>query len=99
MRLFRVLTGAWKSIVLDFIIKLPLSKEALTGVKYDLILIIIDRLTKYVYLILYKKGLTAEELVYTCQGSRESTGIQGMTMDPQAVGLRMTGLSQSSNDN
>jgi hypothetical protein len=49
---------------LDFIIKLPLSKEALTGVTYDFILIITDRLTKYAHFIFYKKGLTVEELVY-----------------------------------
>jgi hypothetical protein len=37
----------------------------LTGVTYDSILVVIDRLTKYAYFILYKEGLTAEELVYT----------------------------------
>jgi antitoxin component of RelBE/YafQ-DinJ toxin-antitoxin module len=50
---------------LDFIVKLPLSKEILTGVTYNSILIVTDRLTKYAYFILYKKGLTVEELVYT----------------------------------
>jgi hypothetical protein len=50
---------------LDFIIKLPPSKEALTGVVYDSILVVTDRLTKYAYFIPYKEGLTAEELVYT----------------------------------
>jgi hypothetical protein len=65
MRLPKVLTGAWKSIVLDFIVKLPLSKEVLTGVIYNLILIVTDRLIKYAYFIPYKEGSTAEELVYT----------------------------------
>jgi hypothetical protein len=50
---------------LDFIIKLPPSKEALTGVIYDSILVITDRLTKYAHFIFYKEGLTAEELAYT----------------------------------
>jgi hypothetical protein len=50
---------------LDFIVKLLLSKEALTEITYNLILIITDRLTKYAYFIPYKEGLTAEELVYT----------------------------------
>jgi hypothetical protein len=50
---------------LNFIVKLPLSKEVFTGITYDLILIVIDRLTKYAYFIFYKKDLTAEELVYT----------------------------------
>jgi hypothetical protein len=49
---------------LDFIVKLPLSKEALIGVKYDFILIVIDRLIKYAYFISYKEDSTVEELVY-----------------------------------
>jgi hypothetical protein len=50
---------------LDFIIKLPPSKEALTGVIYDSILVVTDRLTKYAHFIPYKEGSTAEELAYT----------------------------------
>jgi hypothetical protein len=65
MRLLKVLTGAWKSIALDFIVKLPLLKEALTGVTYDSILIVTDRLIKYAHFISYKEGSTAEELAYT----------------------------------
>jgi hypothetical protein len=49
---------------LNFIVKLPLLKEVLTGVTYDLILVVIDRLTKYAYFIFYKKGLTIKELIY-----------------------------------
>jgi hypothetical protein len=49
---------------LDFIVKLPLLKEALIGVTYDSILVVTDRLTKYAYFIPYKEGLTVEELVY-----------------------------------
>jgi hypothetical protein len=64
MRLLRVLTGAWKSIALDFIVKLPLSKEVFTGVTYNSILVITDRLIKYAYFIFYKEDLIAEELVY-----------------------------------
>jgi hypothetical protein len=65
MRSPRIPTGAWKSIVLDFIVKLPLSKEALTGVTYNSILIVTDRLIKYAHFIPYKEDSTAEELVYT----------------------------------
>jgi hypothetical protein len=65
MRLFKVLTGAWKSITLNFIVKLLLLKEALIEVIYNLILIVTDRLTKYAYFIPYKEDLTAEELIYT----------------------------------
>ena len=49
---------------MNFIVKLPLSKEVFTGVTYNLILIIINRLIKYVYFISYKKVLTIEELIY-----------------------------------
>jgi transposase InsO family protein len=65
MQSSKVPTGAWKSIALDFIIKLPLSKEALTGVTYDFILVVTDRLTKYAHFIPYKEGSIAEELAYT----------------------------------
>jgi hypothetical protein len=64
MRLPRILINAWKSIVLNFIVKLLLSKEALIGVTYNLILVVTDRLIKYAYFISYKKDLTAEELIY-----------------------------------
>jgi hypothetical protein len=50
---------------LDFITKLPKSKEPLTGISYDSILVIVDRLTKYTHLVPYKEASTAEELAYT----------------------------------
>jgi hypothetical protein len=50
---------------LDFIIKLPPSKEALIRITYDSILVVTDRLIKYAHFIPYKEGSTAEELVYT----------------------------------
>ena len=46
-------------------IKLPKSKKPLTGIVYNSILIIINRLTKYMKYILYKKSSNTEELVYT----------------------------------
>ena len=55
---------AWSLIALDFIIKLPTSKEPLTGTTYDSILVIIDTLTKYTYLESYKEASTAEDLAY-----------------------------------
>ena len=57
-------TGAWKSITLDFIVKLSAFKEIIIGVIYDSVLVIINRLTKYAYFIPYKEGSTAEDLVY-----------------------------------
>jgi hypothetical protein len=65
MRLLKVLTDAWKSIISDFIVKLSLSKKVFTRITYDLILIIINRLIKYIYFIFYKEELTIEELIYT----------------------------------
>jgi len=57
--------GAWKSIALDFIVKLPLLKDPLTGVEYDSILVIIERLTKYGYFIPYLEASDVEALAYT----------------------------------
>jgi hypothetical protein len=50
---------------LNFIVKLPPSKEAFVGVTYDSILVVTNRLIKYAHFISYKEGLTAEELAYT----------------------------------
>jgi hypothetical protein len=57
--------GAWKAIALDFITKLPLSKDLMTKVKYNSILVITDRLTKYTYFINYLESSNAEDLAYT----------------------------------
>ena len=57
--------GLWQSISLDFIVKLPPSKEPLTGVCYDNILVIVDRFTKYAYFLLYKEASNADNLAYT----------------------------------
>ena len=51
-------------VTLDFITKLLLSKEPLIGITYDSILVIMDSLTKFVYLKLYKEASTIEDLVY-----------------------------------
>jgi hypothetical protein len=52
-------------VALDFIVKLPLSVKLIIEVVFDLILVVIDRLTKYRYFILYKESLLAEKLAYT----------------------------------
>jgi hypothetical protein len=51
-------------MALDFIIKLSPSVKLITEVVFDSILVIIDRLTKYEYFILYKESLSVEELAY-----------------------------------
>jgi hypothetical protein len=52
------------SIILDFVVKLLLLQDPITGIEYDSILVITDRLTKYIYIILYLKASIAEDLVY-----------------------------------
>jgi hypothetical protein len=57
--------GAWKLIALDFIVKLPPSKDLLTGIEYNSILVIIERLTKYSKFMLYLEASDTKALAYT----------------------------------
>src|SRR5450755_3322308 len=57
-------TGAWEDVALDFITKLPESKEPMTKISFDSILVVTDRLTKYGYFIPYKESSSAEDLAY-----------------------------------
>lgn len=54
----------WESVAMDFITKLPKSKEPQTGVEYDSILTITDRMTKYAYFIPFIEATTAPETAY-----------------------------------
>ena len=49
---------------MDFIIKLLLSREPIIKIKYDNILVIICKLTKYKYFISYQEISIAEDLAY-----------------------------------
>jgi hypothetical protein len=51
-------------MTLDFITKLPLFKELITGIVYDFIIVVTNRLTKYAYFIPYLESFLAEDLVY-----------------------------------
>jgi hypothetical protein len=51
-------------VALDFVTKLPLFKKLITGVIYDSIMGVTDRLTKYVYFIPYLESSSAEDLAY-----------------------------------
>ena len=51
------------SITMDFITKLPMSKDSATGMTYDNILTVVDRLIKWVYFFPYKETQTIEQLV------------------------------------
>ncbi len=59
------LNHAWKSIALNFIVKLSKSKKRVIETTYDSILIIMNRLIKYEYFLSYKKATFAEDLTYT----------------------------------
>jgi hypothetical protein len=56
--------GTWQDMTLDFVTKLPLSKKPITGIIYNSIMIVTDRLTKYAYFISYLKSSSAEDLAY-----------------------------------
>ena len=56
--------NVWTLVALDFIVKLPKSKEPITKVVYNLILVITDRLTKYKYFIPYKEASSVEDLAF-----------------------------------
>ncbi len=56
---------AWRSIALNFIIKLSKSKKRVTRITYDSILMITDKLIKYEYFLSYKKATFAKDLTYT----------------------------------
>ncbi len=64
MQSLKVSKKAWKFIILNFIIKLSLSKNLITNISYNSILIITNRLTKYVYFINYLKISNIEDLIY-----------------------------------
>jgi hypothetical protein len=51
-------------VALDFVTKLPLFRELIMEVIYNSIMIVTDRLTKYVYFISYLKSFSAEDLAY-----------------------------------
>jgi len=59
------LNAPWESVIMNFITKLPTSKNSAWGVKFDSILTIVDRLTKYTMFISFKKTTTASVLMYT----------------------------------
>jgi hypothetical protein len=54
----------WDTITMDFIVKLPLSKDPSTGIKYDSIFVVVDKLTKYAHFIPYKESTDAETMAH-----------------------------------
>jgi transposase InsO family protein len=54
----------WDEVTINFIIKLLKSTNLATEDKYDLILMMINKLTKYSYIVACKEKFTAEQLKY-----------------------------------
>ena len=54
----------WASIAMDFIVKLPPSKEPLTGAVFDAIWVTVCRLTKESHFIPYKESSNTQEMLY-----------------------------------
>ena len=49
---------------MDFIMKLPKSEDIIIRIKYDSILVVVNKLTKYIYLIPYNKEFTIKQTAY-----------------------------------
>ena len=54
----------WDKVTIDFITDLPGSKDPVTGVFSDAILVIVDKLTKYTHFVPCTKTVTIEQLGY-----------------------------------
>jgi len=54
----------WISVTMDFIVKLPKSREPGSARLCDSILVIVERLTKYSYFVPTEESITAEEMAY-----------------------------------
>lgn len=54
----------WDEVTMDFITKLPLSKDPVTKKQYDSILVMVDRLTKYSHFVPCSESYTAQDLGY-----------------------------------
>ena len=59
------LQQAWQEITIDFIIKLSPSKNTVTGIIYDSILVVMDQLTKYAQFIPWREKESADKLAKT----------------------------------
>ena len=52
----------WETITMDFVVKLLKSTDPATKVVYDSILVVVDKLTKYTHLVLWKESETVNKL-------------------------------------
>jgi hypothetical protein len=54
----------WTDISIDFITRLLELRDPVTKLKYDLILVVVDRFTKAIEVILFQRNYTAVQLGY-----------------------------------
>ena len=54
----------WQNISMDFIVKFSKSEDISTGIKYNNILIIVNKLIKYAYIILYMKIFEIRQIAW-----------------------------------
>ena len=64
LQLLQVPERVWSSVLLNFVVKLPPSKEPIIGTEFDFILVVVNRLIKWGTFISYKELFIAEDLVY-----------------------------------
>jgi hypothetical protein len=64
MQLIELPSEPWTNILIDFVTGLPLSKDPATGLTYNLILVIVDRFTKYTLMIPFQQDYTAVQLAH-----------------------------------
>jgi hypothetical protein len=64
MQLIELLSKLWTDILMDFVTGLPLSKNPAIGLAYDLILVIVDRFTKYALMIPFRRDYIAVQLAH-----------------------------------
>jgi hypothetical protein len=62
---YRIPEAPFQEVAMDWIVKLPLSKDPLTQVKFDSIMVIVDRFTKYAKFVPYLEKSSTEALAYS----------------------------------
>jgi len=55
-------TKPWEEVTMDFVTDLPVSEDHATKTKYNGILVVVDRLTKYSHFIPYRTNFTAPQV-------------------------------------
>ena len=53
----------WEVVLWDFIVKLLKLKDPITGQKYDIIFVIVNKFTKWRYFVIYIEEISVENIV------------------------------------